>query len=1201
MKHSRLLILLFLILVLPVTAMPFLHGTPGVTRAAGGPDALLTDPMLQLPTEDSVRVVWYTEFAGQAHTLTYGENLDQTATAITTKMTRMYEDANSERAGQTYTEVTERDVWRHEAVATGLVQNVRVPYYITSINDEGDPITSETFTLQPLPTADHGIKILLTSDQQNRQMSPANFQKVVETVGMVDAVFFAGDLVDNPHRASEWFDRYNPAWLEFEPDPNRPAYPAARPAFFPSMQGNYQDLFPEFPYTGGEILQHAPLFGSIGNHESPGRWRPNESFILNGQVVTATINFMDNDPQPRWYAEIRYEQQKDSINPTDDPAIREQWIRDNSFEHTQYFEMWTHPDDGPAGESYYAYQIGDVFVISMNVSRVWRTWNVTENDRGKFTEIKSELSNPDNWGFGDMWFETFNEGSTQYEWLTNVLESEAFQNARYKVVLAHQTMFGLGDNAVPVMADRVMTITYEQDGEEQTLERTLPLDRATWEAEIEPILDSITEIRYEYPVDQDVWRNDIEPLLLQYDVDLVHVGHSHLWNRTQVGDLHYLETSNVGNTFGAYYGDEEGIYAERTRWASSFWDELASPESRWDPANYASYNDPHGRAPIFPTIFNPMREMDGTERDLPFVASNNITAFSIFDTATGMVSSYAFDTRDPESEVRKFDEFSLIETENPFRVEPYLQYPAEDGITITWFTEDDIPGTLTVSGGDLAEPRTFTSEPELMEELAYSELELSQISDFPDMFANRNYKHNIRVSGLTPGTTYDYAVTVADTTHESTFNTAPGADTREPIRFIVFADSETDPVGRTNKRDWGDSEEAPAAQAPGSTGRPADLPKDSRGRDLYLATEQAGYANNLAIIKEREPDFLLMAGDLVQGGGYQRAWDEFFRHNAGEFDNPLSSFPILPALGNWENFGARNGGYAPEAVFAARQKYKAYFDTPPNNNPNYQDQYYRIDYGPVTIITLDSSNGLPDGERAERGGLPPSDFDTQENVRIDTYPGDDLADFNPGSDQWNWAEEQLRDAREKGQIIFVQFHHVPYSSGVHGFPMSSPNSSGQGGTPMRVYSPLFEEYGVVAVFSGHSEFFERSLVNGIHYYDVGVAGDGLRGPVAPELAAESNPYSQWTAHYDEPELWDGNRLISGGKHYGHVEVNIVPDGNGSYEITLTPVHAFPVINDAFEVIDWERREYNDKIQIRVAAPVADDPNRLLYFPLIGRN
>lgn len=44
---------------------------------------------------------------------------------------------------------------------------------------------------------------------------------------------------------------------------------------------------------------------------------------------------------------------------------------------------------------------------------------------------------------------------------------------------------------------------------------------------------------------------------------------------------------------------------------------------------------------------------------------------------------------------------------------------------------------------------------------------------------------------------------------------------------------------------------------------------------------------------------VIMPGDLVQGGGYQPGWDEFFRHNAGEWGSVLSYRPILPALGNW--------------------------------------------------------------------------------------------------------------------------------------------------------------------------------------------------------------------------------------------------------------------------------------------------------------
>jgi hypothetical protein len=93
------------------------------------------------------------------------------------------------------------------------------------------------------------------------------------------------------------------------------------------------------------------------------------------------------------------------------------------------------------------------------------------------------------------------------------------------------------------------------------------------------------------------------------------------------------------------------------------------------------------------------------------------------------------------------------------------------------------------------------------------------------------------------------------------------------------------------------------------------------------------------------------------------------------------------------------------------------------------------------------------------------------------------------------AKTQLRDARRKGQVIFVQFHHPPYSAGWHSLPLTMQGSSGQSGVPMRAYTPLFDEYGVAAVFSGHNESFEHSVVQGIHFYDVGVAGDGFGIPL----------------------------------------------------------------------------------------------------------
>ena len=66
--------------------------------------------------------------------------------------------------------------------------------------------------------------------------------------------------------------------------------------------------------------------------------------------------------------------------------------------------------------------------------------------------------------------------------------------------------------------------------------------------------------------------------------------------------------------------------------------------------------NPNGLEPIVPNIY-PIE--DETGQPLPYIASNNITVFSILNTEEGTVSSYRFDTRQPDSEVIKFDQFQL--------------------------------------------------------------------------------------------------------------------------------------------------------------------------------------------------------------------------------------------------------------------------------------------------------------------------------------------------------------------------------------------------------------------------------------------------------------------------------------------------------------------------------------------------------------
>ncbi|MCA9093544.1 MAG: hypothetical protein KDA68_08670, partial [Planctomycetaceae bacterium] len=213
--------------------------------------------------------------------------------------------------------------------------------------------------------------------------------------------------------------------------------------------------------------------------------------------------------------------------------------------------------------------------------------------------------------------------------------------------------------------------------------------------------------------------------------------------------------------------------------------------------------------------------------------------------------------------------------------------------------------------------------------------------------------------------------------------------------------------------------------------------------------------------------------------------------------------------------------------------------------------------------------------------------------------GAGIPDFNPGSTQYAWLEAQLADAESKSQFTFVQFHHVPYSVGPHGFPAGNGgNNAGfdtQSGQPVRILTSLFQQYGVDAVFSGHDEQYQHSLVSGIHFFDVGIGGDGLRGPSSGTDGstglASTNPYQVFTAHLDAPEVWSGVQLVSGGKHYGHMEVDVFIDTDGFWKASLEAAYSFPLMDSSGNVTGWERRVYSDAVTLVGAeanvAPVLD--------------
>jgi hypothetical protein len=289
-------------------------------------------------------------------------------------------------------------------------------------------------------------------------------------------------------------------------------------------------------------------------------------------------------------------------------------LQDHAFNTTTYDEIFTGSSGSSAPSHYYALTFGDIHLIVLSVANVFRSPLVSPTVKGKYQERDLDLPCPERWGHGQHILEAIAPHSPQYEWLQAQLHTPAFLQARYKVVMFHHPPHSLGGNVVPAYTDPVAVIDRDPTGQ-------------------------IRRVRYEYPQTADYLIHAVLPLLEAAGIHLVFYGHSHLWNRfVSPTGVNYLESSNVGNSYGAHVGDHPRLV----------------PTTMTE--TYAALGNPNGLAPVIPTL-EPLRDLMGNP--LPYIASNEVTVFSILDTGTGTVSSYRFDTRHPQNPVLKFDEFGL--------------------------------------------------------------------------------------------------------------------------------------------------------------------------------------------------------------------------------------------------------------------------------------------------------------------------------------------------------------------------------------------------------------------------------------------------------------------------------------------------------------------------------------------------------------
>ena len=223
-----------------------------------------------------------------------------------------------------------------------------------------------------------------------------------------------------------------------------------------------------------------------------------------------------------------------------------------------------------------------------------------------------------------------------------------------------------------------------------------------------------------------------------------------------------------------------------------------------------------------------------------------------------------------------------------------------------------------------------------------------------------------------------------------------------------------------------------------------EIGKDVPFSFIVVGDSRDGIESHRRVVErmsQEVPDFVLGTGDMVDDGSRQDQWQLFF-----DVENPLLRNNVYyPAVGNHDRQGRGRSA----------DTYRAYFSLPENGNE--AERYYAFTYATTRIVVLDSN----------------------------------IYSFAL-TDQTTWLERELNAARQDPAIhhIFVVMHHPPFSVSLHG-----------GARDLRErWTPLFEQYQVSAVFSGHDHVYTRAEHEGVRYFISGGGG----APLYPRRP-KSNP------------------------------------------------------------------------------------------------
>ena len=379
-------------------------------------------------------------------------------------------------------------------------------------------------------------------------------------------------------------------------------------------------------------------------------------------------------------------------------------------------------------------------------------------------------------------------------------------------------------------------------------------------------------------------------------------------------------------------------------------------------------------------------------------------------------------------------------------VGPYVQHVTETEATVIWwtdFTRSHFPDRVEYG-------------PDFQWTAPADETDLRQL-------AWGNYKHEARLTGLTPDTWVDYRVVTFDgvcrhVSYPHRFRTAPGRDAKR-MRFAYLSDAQNKTMEHVE-----------------------------RTRRLF------------SLIMRRQPGLILFGGDVVDLGSStdilrDQGWMHFFRktvvNDAIQVGEDVAGrVPIYMVMGNHDiNYnGTPGNGYHGGGKLLSVPRFQEFCANPDNGSEDFhaRERYYGFSHGPCRFIMLDANNTDTTAFTAEEEPDPYLRNLDNHDAIPDGMPAawgygryDKRFEEDPAhTEQFNWMIRELRKGQAEAAFTIVCFHPSPYSRGTHAGPEPASSEGGrnyQRGYQLRALDPIFRRYGVDLVLTGHDHMVQRSL------------------------------------------------------------------------------------------------------------------------------